>query len=721
MGVRGLTSFMDGKHKQSWKLEEAKNLVIDGQAFLIEFYGAYVATGSLGADYIFFQKRLRAFLQDLQDDGIIASFVFDGSTPREKMETKIQREIEKILFVQQGLSPDSKFSQKCPADQKGPMPLLLVVFGKQLMQTMSICYVTADVEADAPLVAQAQSIDAYIVSNDSDHMLMHGPKGFIRMRDLVRREAGECEFEVLTVSAVAVALSLPAGLLPELASLIGNDYILRDRLTAFHEKVLASLPREDREEKRDWSLIVAVARWLRIHSGNTRPQDATLDAIDEKLLDYSVASYSARGALRDIADSAMHTPAVGFRPQGVEADAGAPAQDVPNWFVKEFRTSPDFPRQLMGLVVDGVHLCPALGEALRVGKDSSAWFQSLPVRAAVALALGLERFEDWRCCLQEHKSGTVEVEYRRQTVELAAFKHLDPLPTHCADLLRSAGGPAESATMEDLQGLASYFLKAHKVRLPAEEFQKHMEEAQPNRGCWVQLLSIFSWVESHKAQWGQPPRWMDLAALVAMTILPPKRRVVIAQGGQAKPAAELTQSVASFEGCLLSGIELHTTLGKPFGRIDFKFLCDSSFLFAVLSSRPILSTTELMEGTEFGHVFTKILLWLLGVLSVHMKPVLRGAAERCLDGGWKFYSAEETPAPQSEAAKQPGDDEQATAKKKKQLEKTLRQIGELAKKSVLNDAERDKVARKPVVEAELAALQAPDVDILTVWGVQREA
>jgi len=722
MGVLGLTGLFTEKHGDLWAVERIERLVVDAIAFTLELYKEHCHM-HLGCDYTLFVDVLKKFLEALQSDGIVATFVFDGSVPAEKMDTKVKREADKMLVAQAMFEPNAHYEGKLP--ESGPHPTLLGLFAKSVFADMGISHITSDAEADASLAVMAAETGAHVCSTDSDLMLMEGPKGFVHTNNFVKRQVGECSFKVLTVDSVAKTLKLPKSRLPYLASLTGNDVIDSKKLSTFHTKVLA-LYDQPREGKRLWIVIEAIAQWLRVQPGNVWQTEPSLFHIPEHSWQHSLKQYSQHTGAKEISPDKTSVQSVCWSDTDSQTSP-------PVWIVRLLRSCPSFPRQLCGMICSGNHLCPPLIEALRDDdtKKGSAWAQSQLIRAAVAQALGLTDFTDWSCSLQKAEGPncdiTSEVQYCGQRLSVQSFKRLLPqLPAESCAALQDPNGPEQGDLMD-------YFFAV----LQWKEVPIANMPLVPGR--LVQLGTLHFWTTSYQSQWGCPPSWSELAAFIMLMVASPKQRTAevhrVSLARDNTPDKQEARVLAGFEGCLLSALELHCALGLPCGAVDCDYLFDPPFWHVLATAAHVYPSRIL--GTDNTKVFDAVLRFVLTSLKDHMKRELRGTAHLRADGSWKFTAPKPSgsggkavgktisspaKAPVAKHAASTAEDAKVSASRRKQIEKKLRQILDLESSGKeLNAQEQQKVAQKDAFEAELAALDHGtelEQDVLALWGVQ---
>ncbi|CAO3624221.1 unnamed protein product [Mucor hiemalis] len=175
--------------------------------------------------------------------GIQTTFLFDGSLPQDKLETRIKRHksyIERSVTTYWNLKQINTSNKNVINIQNGiqyygdlflipPLTLEVVV---QTLRELKVEVVICQGEADGEVVALAEEKSAYIVSQDSDmHVYPRVGKGYIPL-DLLQLPTPERENKVEVISAgvfrpekLASLLYLDVHLLPLFGTLLGNDYL----------------------------------------------------------------------------------------------------------------------------------------------------------------------------------------------------------------------------------------------------------------------------------------------------------------------------------------------------------------------------------------------------------------------------------------------------------------------------------------------------------------
>mmetsp|Transcript_34451 Transcript_34451/g.106989 ORF Transcript_34451/g.106989 Transcript_34451/m.106989 type:complete len:705 (-) Transcript_34451:152-2266(-) len=703
MGVFGLTTFMTERHKDRWVSKKVDNVAVDAVAFVMTLYSRYF-DWKQGGDYTGFVEKLRHLLEGLKVAEVKGIFVFDGLSPPEKDETTRARRLQKRRIVQSLWGGED-------VQGEGPVPPMIQSFAKQLVAESGFEFLTSDFEADAPLVKIARDRGAFIVSNDSDHMVMPGPQGFVRMADFVKKfaegeSAEDAIFPVLAVDDVAEALNLSKSRLPELATLCGNDYISREKLQGFHEDVGEKEHRQRTEEAPSqrtpffFKVIQCTAAYLRRHDRETWMNHPCLQAHStwtnpRKDLEYSIRSYSIDSTAEQVA---LDASSLKWSHQvDPSADVEGP---LPAWMVSAIRTGPLFPASIGTLCVLANHHSPLLVEPISA-EVPSVWECCLRLRQATASVFGVSEFEDY--AFRFTKDGNVD--YASQLVSCA------PHPPHCQlsdptlASFKCAEGPVQSTPLEFMEHFFAAFLWPN--------WREHIEPLAPvlPKSRWPQLAAVRYWLACK----GSEPAWVEVATFLLMLLIPPDRRRTL-RSDAVKPRC--ARPLAGYHACLICGLELHAALGEPCGQPDRDYMLDGPFFHSVAGySKVDLGAPPLAEMLPSSRDFDVLLRALLASLAGRMKPVLRGSATgRASPWTFRTKAAQASqPAEQADAA------QEKTERRLKQVNKLLAQIEKLeAKGGELSKDEQGKVGRKPDLQSErdqLITSSEGETDALKPWGV----
>ena len=190
MGVSGLLSFINRNVKNcfsemEWKTGKNENrgcpLIVDGNAFMYSVYRKHL-NWTFGGEYHEYEKLVKLYLEIFDSIGFKLTFVFDGCCSSEKMPTQLNRMIEKKraiddvkMRIEQGKSAESH-------DQLLP-PLCYAVL-HSVLEKNRIPMIFSDTEADRIIASIANSMDGYVLSNDSDFLIFPLSKGYIPLNTL---------------------------------------------------------------------------------------------------------------------------------------------------------------------------------------------------------------------------------------------------------------------------------------------------------------------------------------------------------------------------------------------------------------------------------------------------------------------------------------------------------------------------------------------------------
>ncbi|KAG0234096.1 hypothetical protein BGW41_001233 [Actinomortierella wolfii] len=269
MGVLGLYTFVQSKEGQRKKWTSATQksagpsppsgsrfLVLDGNAYIHHIYCGQF-------EWTYGVANVRA----IQAVGFTPVFLFDGPLPRQKLQTRLARDTEKISrigrvlndiehrslgaipttpssFSSSASSSPNPYASNCTSIVRTAhflIPPLVLDITLQTLRNLNVELCVCDGEADG-LVAQLARekaldddvIEAYALSKDSDYFIFNtGPAskgGYIPLDTFIvtRNETTDeitISATIYTQESVANQLGIVEECLPLFASLTGNDYI----------------------------------------------------------------------------------------------------------------------------------------------------------------------------------------------------------------------------------------------------------------------------------------------------------------------------------------------------------------------------------------------------------------------------------------------------------------------------------------------------------------
>ena len=236
MGVRGLKTYVDslpvgeGKVWEWFDLRDTK-VVIDGCGL---YYHLYISNGTnfiYGGQYDDVKKELQKFITKLKSNNVKPYVVFDGILKRDDIKFDTYKE-RKIVCV-------SKVESLCNGRKLRDgmvLPLLAQLTVVQVLREMKVPYAIADFEADCEIASLANALDAPVMADDTDFCIFNINRGYIPFPEYYFITP-DIRVRKFSRNAFINHLGINPRMLPLLASLIGNDYISKDMLKVFADKV----------------------------------------------------------------------------------------------------------------------------------------------------------------------------------------------------------------------------------------------------------------------------------------------------------------------------------------------------------------------------------------------------------------------------------------------------------------------------------------------------
>lgn len=250
MGIHGLSYFIKSfptlLEKAEWSASASgcrDHFIIDGNAFVYHIAFQNRTNWTHGGQYSTIAQIVEETMAAFRNAGIQTTFLFDGSLPQDKLETRIKRHksyIERSVTTYWNLKQINASNKDEDQQQNGiqyygdlflipPLTLEVVI---QTLRELEVEVIICQGEADSEVVALAEEKNAYIVSQDSDmHVYPRVGKGYIPL-DLLQIPTPEQVDTVEVISAgvfrpekLASMLYLDIHLLPLFGTLLGNDYL----------------------------------------------------------------------------------------------------------------------------------------------------------------------------------------------------------------------------------------------------------------------------------------------------------------------------------------------------------------------------------------------------------------------------------------------------------------------------------------------------------------
>ncbi|KAJ3374632.1 hypothetical protein GGF31_006529, partial [Allomyces arbusculus] len=238
--------------------QEQVAVVLDGNALIHRLYFDAL-DWILGGQYSVFALVLQRYLaQFAAADVRVAKVIFDGGrgSPAKQVE-RLARDTRKTSQAYHAVQPlvhnasvslhkgsvvhdETDTAGFMPARKSrrhrtrrsfgtSPViPLLAIPHAIRVLREMGVPVAVAQDEADRVVAAEANALNAYAVSRDSDYYIFPLVKGYISM-DSISFGDGAMSCKVYQVESLAQAAKVPVPLLPILATAMGNDYVAAEQ------------------------------------------------------------------------------------------------------------------------------------------------------------------------------------------------------------------------------------------------------------------------------------------------------------------------------------------------------------------------------------------------------------------------------------------------------------------------------------------------------------
>ncbi|XP_028395555.1 protein asteroid homolog 1-like [Dendronephthya gigantea] len=224
MGVRGLTSYVNslpcGKHAvwKFYKLQDT-NLIIDGCGLYYYIYASNDLNMKYGGQYEQLQDKVREFVAKLRSNNVLPYVVIDGIMAKDekKFDTYLKRKQDCVKRMKAMWLSRSSTSDMV-------IPRLAQIAFVQVLEELGVKYAVADFEADCEIASLANELDAPVMANDSDFYIFNVKGGYIPFQQY-DFSGGNITVKKFKFRRFAKYLGIDPGMLPLLASLIGNDYV----------------------------------------------------------------------------------------------------------------------------------------------------------------------------------------------------------------------------------------------------------------------------------------------------------------------------------------------------------------------------------------------------------------------------------------------------------------------------------------------------------------
>jgi hypothetical protein len=188
-----------------------------------------------------FDRAATDFVRDMRRSGVEMRFVFDGMVHPLKHETVLGRLRENARRMSSYMSQIRVKNGEQLAHSGFVLPFGVVDCLAEALQREGVPCRRALYEADGELAQEFQEWKGRgavgVLSNDSDFICMRVP--LIPLNE-IRLDATTFSAVVYESATVAKSIGIGEHMLPMLACMAGNDYLSRDSLSSFHQKLAPS-------------------------------------------------------------------------------------------------------------------------------------------------------------------------------------------------------------------------------------------------------------------------------------------------------------------------------------------------------------------------------------------------------------------------------------------------------------------------------------------------
>ncbi|XP_061111891.1 protein asteroid homolog 1-like [Conger conger] len=347
MGVRGLTSYIEGNKKQFYEGRKLKNtkLVIDGNNLLCNLYIKSGLDQRHGGDYESFANIIQQFFETLTTCNIEPFVVMDGAIDYSgkkfpTLKERAQGRIEEAGKISSGKSKQSQFS---------PFSLLSRTVFRQKLSSLNVPFIHCMFEADQEIACLANEWNCAVLSKDSDFYIFDLKGGYLPYEFFEWHNISMCQENkerYIPVSHFSINNfcacfnHMNKELLPLFAVIVGNDYTSPRSMDAFFSRVNFSQVAQP-AYSRMHARIDGLLQWLSQFPGPEEAmdevlvrdiaQDITQDIIsgmqEYKVSHSNLAQYFMHGAAVD--NLAKYYTSANLPERGQER----PVRHLPEWLL----------------------------------------------------------------------------------------------------------------------------------------------------------------------------------------------------------------------------------------------------------------------------------------------------------------------------------------------------------------------------------------------------
>ncbi|XP_061111896.1 protein asteroid homolog 1-like [Conger conger] len=244
MGVRALTSYIEGNKKQFYEERKLKNtkLVIDGNSLLCNFHVKSGLDQRHGGDYESFANIIQQFFDALTTCNIKPFVVMDGAIDYSgkkfpRLKERVQGRIELASKMSSGKARQSQVS---------PFTLLSRAVFRQKLSSLNVPFIYCMFEADQEVACLANKWNCAVLSKDSDFYIFDLKGGYLPYEFFEWHNISMCQEtkeRYIPVSHFSINNfcacfnNMNKELLPLFAVIVGNDYTSPRSMDAFFSRV----------------------------------------------------------------------------------------------------------------------------------------------------------------------------------------------------------------------------------------------------------------------------------------------------------------------------------------------------------------------------------------------------------------------------------------------------------------------------------------------------
>jgi hypothetical protein len=301
MGVEGLQGFversdigvildlqLEGRYVATNRA--SNEIVLDGSGLLRRLYKGHL-DWVRGGQFEAFRDFTAEFVNLLKDCGFTVTVIFDGAVEQAKRRVWLSRRRQEAKLVQRIFQHivDQNDAGECepPPRSLWLTPISATWALRKAFSYAGVKVLTSVGEADREIAEYCITNNCYgVLGLDSDFVIFNIPR-YLLLNTLVLKRSKKPTVMCVERTRLLEGLSLKANHMPVLASLVGNDFVPRPKLAAFHRMLLGK-PYYSKNEPLPPTkdIVPLVIQYL-----SDKPDDLELVIENEPLLRGSLVDY----------------------------------------------------------------------------------------------------------------------------------------------------------------------------------------------------------------------------------------------------------------------------------------------------------------------------------------------------------------------------------------------------------------------------------------------